>query len=254
MADPRSLQLKRAAEWKVLLLPHSHTHTLTHRIPNMFTHALTQSIKLHSYTHNHSLTHSPTQSINLPLTQPLTHPLTHSLTQVFETQAMLLSDDVTPAHMDIARKWIQPLHYSEMIEERVGAHKCGLPTCTHMLSSTAPSSFRDIIDAVSERVSEGVSGGVSGGVSEGVTPVSAENTIGGAVNIPVNYCSTVCFEKSKKFYMSLDASAPLTRKHATQLLSKSDITQALSGTTHTHSLIMHLFTHTCHSHEHSLSS
>ena len=224
----------------------------------MSTHSLTYSINqtslLHTQPLTHPLAHSINQSSTHTTTHTPTHSLTHSLTQVFETQAMLLSDDVTPAHMDIARKWIQPLHYSEMIEERVGAHKCGLPTCTHMLSSTAPSSFRDIIDAVSERVSEGVSGGVSGGVSEGVTPVSAENTIGGAVNISVNYCSTVCFEKSKKFYMSLDASAPLTRKHATQLLSKSDITQALSGTTHTHSLIMHLFTHTCHSHEHSLSS
>ena len=99
--------------------------------------------------------------------------------------------------MTVAKKWIQPSHYSDMIEERVSHQKCGLPTCSQRLAP--PSSFRDIIDSV------------------GTTKV--DNTAGGQANVSSNYCSNSCHQSSTLFYQSLDASAPVTRSHANSLLT-----------------------------------
>ena len=89
-----------------------------------------------------------------------------------------------------------------MVEERSSSlNKCGLPTCRHAPTKGAPSSFRDVIDAAS------------------VPKVTGENTVGGEINVPANYCSKSCFQASVQFYNSLDESAPVTRKHAAQLIA-----------------------------------
>jgi len=128
--------------------------------------------------------------------------------KVFETQATLLSDDVTPRHMEVAKKWIQPVHYVEMIEERTSLNKCGLPTCQHKLTTSRPSSFRDIMDATE------------------AAKVDVESIKGGAVNVRSNYCSQPCYRSSAQYYTNLDTTAPVTRKHATKLISS---TQDLSA-------------------------
>ena len=121
--------------------------------------------------------------------------------QVFEVQASLLAEDVTEHHMALAKKWIQPVHYSEMVEERYTHGKCGFPTCKKSLVEKRPSSYRDIIDSHSLAIAR------------------ATNNAGGEVVFPSNYCSEDCFRKSSQFYGEMDRSAPVTRSGVSTLLA-----------------------------------
>jgi hypothetical protein len=128
--------------------------------------------------------------------------------------------------MTIAKKWLQPVHYSDMVEERNSHHKCGLPLCQHMLIPTSPSSFRDVIDNAAASPNKA-------GPKPSFSPSE--------VKISNNYCSSACFQRSSEFYNSLDESAPITRSYVSTLSPVSSAA-AESGVTHTHNHI-HLSSH-----------
>jgi len=95
--------------------------------------------------------------------------------KIFELQAALISADALAAHMDAGKKWFQPFHYYDVVDERVADGRCGFPLCDRELSLGDSQKLHDADDTR-------------------------------------KYCSSACVEKSQIYAHSLDESSPLTRK------------------------------------------
>eukprot|EP01041_Mallomonas_annulata_P000085 gene85-107_t len=104
-------------------------------------------------------------------------------TKVFEIQSSLLPACLNQNDLDLAKKWIQPRHYEEIIEERCVSNLCGFPSCPNELKNQISQLYR--ISYREKRIYE------------------VDNT--------AQYCSTHCQLKSLAYSRSLDESAPATR-------------------------------------------
>lgn len=58
--------------------------------------------------------------------------------RVFEAQMKLLESDVTEEELKAAADLLLPVHYDEVVEERVAASKCGYPCCHNKLTKKKP--------------------------------------------------------------------------------------------------------------------
>lgn len=93
-----------------------------------------------------------------------------------------MSEDVESEHLELAKKWLQPRHYYEIVEERSGSGKCGFPLCTNTLPSEGSNLRLSYLD---KKLSDD-------GMSN-------------------KYCSSSCVERSQIYAGKLDESSPLTR-------------------------------------------
>lgn len=100
-----------------------------------------------------------------------------TLAQIFEIQAALISDDALDGHMVLAKKWLLPTHFREIVEERSTNGLCGFPTCREPLR---PNSIRVRIE-------------------------------------DEHFCSERCTDRAKAFVLSMDTSPPIARDAAKTL-------------------------------------
>ena len=101
-----------------------------------------------------------------------------TLTQIFEVQAALISDDALDGHMVLAKKWLLPSHFRDIVEERSTNGLCGFPTCREPLR---PNSIR------ARRIED------------------------------EHFCSETCTDRAKAFVLAMDTSPPVARDAAKTL-------------------------------------
>ena len=106
--------------------------------------------------------------------------------QIFETQAALISEEAQAGHLDIAKKWFQPRHYCDVVDERSTGGKCGFPLCNNSIRTNIRLSYMEKKSYHDAEIAQ-------------------------------KYCCTTCIERSQIFCNTLDVSSPLTRKYVTSL-------------------------------------
>lgn len=60
--------------------------------------------------------------------------------KIFEVQASLIDEDADSKDLINGRKWLQPRHFLEIIEERTTDGRCGWPLCNNELAHEVPTS------------------------------------------------------------------------------------------------------------------
>ena len=108
--------------------------------------------------------------------------------KIFELQSQLITSEEPDASLvEECLLWLQPRHFSEVLEERVNDGRCGYPCCAKLLSvSNQNASYR--IDYAEKKVF--------------------------SIEMSKNYCSLECIEKAQILEKRFDVSVPYSRNLA----------------------------------------
>lgn len=124
----------------------------------------------------------------------------HIFEQIFETQAALISEDAESGHLDLAKKWLLPQQYYDVVEERSSDGRCGFPLCRQKITSSRPGRLR--LSYLEKKIYDD--------------------------EMSSRYCSSSCIERSQIFSNQLDESSPFTRKCVATLQPVEGITSILT--------------------------
>lgn len=102
--------------------------------------------------------------------------------KIFEVQSVLISEDVAQADVEESLLWLQPRHFTDIVEERVNDGRCGFPLCKNDLHGSN-ACYR--IDYKEKKIY--------------------------SVEISNNYCSVECIEKAQILEKKYDSSVPYSR-------------------------------------------